>query len=364
MNLRSTILAIVIPTYMRPEQLVRCLRSLVGQLNSSCHLYILDNASEVPAEDIARPIIEECGVCNYTVIRNSFNIGGVGNVINAYRTPTEPWVWVLGDDDIATDHSISRILSRISKYPDALLFTFEVGKFREMLDTAVPQSIQIISSSEEFFKSDAFICASLISSGIYNMEALRDVFRVTYEWGSSYFPHLALVTEKLESGNGKVVYFGDPIIAYVDDGEPEPNKFDILLNIRNISTMLSKSKSREALMESSIVDFFINNLRRDQYFPKFVEIFMASSFKNSGSGDPIAMRCRSIIAETFKFDSPSKIFPEKRIKFIIRYVLAIWFSGILGWLVRLLFKIKSRNQRMSPSALSEMARKYVQPRVP
>ena len=101
-------LTIAIPTYNRNEILKNNLRKLIPQITSDCKILILDNCSDVPVLDSLRDIIKEYSNVDINVIRNSYNLGLTGNILRCFEMCTDPWLWVLGDDDEVKDGAIDQ----------------------------------------------------------------------------------------------------------------------------------------------------------------------------------------------------------------------------------------------------------------
>ena len=113
-------LTIGIPTYNRKEQIQRCVRSILPQLNESVCLVVRDNASNYSPASLFTQ--EELNL--FVLQINPHNIGGDANILSLLASCTTPWCWVIGDDDPLMMDSLSRVLKEIEANPDAAYINF------------------------------------------------------------------------------------------------------------------------------------------------------------------------------------------------------------------------------------------------
>ena len=119
----SFTLTIAIPTYNRNEILRKNLELLLETINESCHILIIDNASDIPVLDTLSPIINNSPFRkSIDIVRNEVNIGGNANFLRCIEYSTGDYIWILGDDDIPDGNAIKNIISEIKTYPEAIAF--------------------------------------------------------------------------------------------------------------------------------------------------------------------------------------------------------------------------------------------------
>lgn len=120
------LLSIVIPTYNRKECLVRCIQAIVPQLIQETELIVLDNCSDTPVSSFLNEL--DC-----RIIRNSANIGAVGNVLKCFEVASGQWLWIIGDDDQMRPDGIQQVLSHIKQCPDFshIFFSNHMGKIND-----------------------------------------------------------------------------------------------------------------------------------------------------------------------------------------------------------------------------------------
>lgn len=112
-------LIIYIPTYNRYEKLKNCLgiisKEIIG-LEDKVLVYISNNGSS----DRTCEYLQSLNYKWLHIRHNRENMGGPINVLHCFDLPiTSEFVWLIGDDDYLTPHSISGILSLIEDFPTA-----------------------------------------------------------------------------------------------------------------------------------------------------------------------------------------------------------------------------------------------------
>lgn len=116
-------LTIAIPTYNRNKELVSLLTALAPQLDDSIKLIIIDNHSNIPAEEsIFNTSLKNLNCIK--IIRNSVNIGGAANLLKCLEVCETKWVWVLGDDDIPSPNALKIIKEKITIYEENCFINF------------------------------------------------------------------------------------------------------------------------------------------------------------------------------------------------------------------------------------------------
>ncbi len=90
-------LSIVLITYNRSEFLDKALSQIAHSPFSDCEIWILNNASTDSTLSVCakwRPRLS-----NMQVVTHKFNVGANANVLRAYEYGTQPYKWILCDDD-------------------------------------------------------------------------------------------------------------------------------------------------------------------------------------------------------------------------------------------------------------------------
>lgn len=112
----SELLSISIPTRNRGFYLRELLNSIFPQLDADpqvrriVRVYVFDNAS---TDDTGRIVKEFEGI---TYRRNSQDIGGDPNILQAYTAVSGEYVWVIGDDELVPEDRLGFILDKVRTY--------------------------------------------------------------------------------------------------------------------------------------------------------------------------------------------------------------------------------------------------------
>jgi glycosyltransferase involved in cell wall biosynthesis len=122
------IFEVFVPTYNRPVEFEKCLRSIENALlrltpdgRLAIGVAINDNSTDYLGEYEA--VVEnfqirfkELGVSYFDYRRTGFNIGGISNIVSGIYAAKSEYVWCLPDDDLARFDSLSILLSVIQSY--------------------------------------------------------------------------------------------------------------------------------------------------------------------------------------------------------------------------------------------------------
>lgn len=109
------LLAICIPTYNRPQYLIKMLKTICIQLNEkNCdriQVCVSDNASEESYQDVVR--FMKTQKIDFIYHRMDKNYGADINFLKAVEIATAEYCWLIGDDDGIVDGAIDLILNYI-----------------------------------------------------------------------------------------------------------------------------------------------------------------------------------------------------------------------------------------------------------
>ena len=118
MNESAITLSICIPTFNRCRLLRHALTAVVPQVHAaqgSVELLILDNHSTDDTPLVASKFQTSKSM---RYIQNSENIGAVRNVLRCVEQAQGQFVWIIGDDDLVREDTVTRVLSVIHSRPD------------------------------------------------------------------------------------------------------------------------------------------------------------------------------------------------------------------------------------------------------
>ena len=108
---RNSKLSIGIPTFNRPEAVLRRIAELSRLKDSFFELVICDNSDKTDAK--LMQVVEAHDWIKYS--RNSANIGGGANFLRVVECATGDYLWWRGDDDIITDEQVAAACAATSQ---------------------------------------------------------------------------------------------------------------------------------------------------------------------------------------------------------------------------------------------------------
>jgi glycosyltransferase involved in cell wall biosynthesis len=194
------LLTIAIPTYNRPDKILKRVTELIPLLRDEVELLIIDNASK---ENVEHLILKEAPetIGRIRHIRNKVNIGGNANICRCFEEASGEWMWLLGDDDEIVDTALSSILSEIEQLSSqsqafaGLNFSTTIYEY--------PNRVEI-NSKESYWKSingvREFSNALFISSCVYNLTQVRQYIKDGYHYCFTCAPQMVITTCAISSG--------------------------------------------------------------------------------------------------------------------------------------------------------------------
>lgn len=214
-------LAIIIPSYNRPEKLLNTLVNLYPQIVDGVKITVIDNCSDIfyqnycteSDRNIANCVRE--GLIRFT--RNKSNIGVAANLMRTFETCDSEWMWLLADDDMISQTAISDILNEIrflENEKDVAFIKFssrgceakKEGCFIKSLDGI----IEILAISKVHFNSYIFT-----SNGVYRVPFFKDHLITGYQYLNTYVPHIMMLLNYLNKHeNENVIYLSNKQIAF------------------------------------------------------------------------------------------------------------------------------------------------------
>ncbi len=207
-------LTIAIPTFNRPKELARSLRTLLPQVSDEWVLRIHDNCSEQPAAEVHRELLAAFGPERVTVVRNLANLGASANVLRCFEQCTTEWLVVLGDDDEPAADYVAAILEAIRQHPEAIYGTFSTSIFarsHDVFSDGLPGFIRAI---------DNWSNVLFVSCCYFNRARLVPYLRYGYLYAYSLAPHIAMLLRYLREHGGRCCFYRRNLVrqATAEDG--------------------------------------------------------------------------------------------------------------------------------------------------
>ena len=186
-------LAICIPTFNRAPQLKANLTHLARlAARHDMAIYVSDNCSTDDTEEVVREASLSCPQIHYH--RNPTNVGMDKNFAVVLGLPPEPYVWLLGDDDLIAEAALAEVLALIEqKVYDLILVN---GGSKNVDSGRVQGEPTSEFSDPERLLVDLGWHATWIS-GLVMGRRLLDQMRVE-AYDGSYFSHFIALFEALQ----------------------------------------------------------------------------------------------------------------------------------------------------------------------
>lgn len=193
-SVQSSNFTIIIPTYNRPESLLRQVEEISRHLPNDWRLLIIDNASDVPATEVIKPLHSKFSPGQLRVHRNDFNVGLSGNIIKCFELSPTEWMWIVSDDDKISPSAYQFVNRTLQDNPSL--------DFLSLGSNLWPQNADIRGATiDEFFRPlESLVNITLITTNVYRVPAFRPYLRFGYLYGYSLCPSLAMILVAIAEG--------------------------------------------------------------------------------------------------------------------------------------------------------------------
>lgn len=257
-------LFIYIPTFNRPKSLETQLSVLAPQVKKfsrNVRIVVNDNNS---SKNIEHLIKKYNSFKNINFIANPGNIGGNANIsLGFIFAESNEFLWILSDNDIVTENSVSYILNNINYQIDFLIFNYDVDKEKEIQ----------FNLKDGFRKLMDWRCG-LISDGIYNMRTIKNNIYNAFYYHNSSFPHLAVIfSTLLKINNAKIKLLPRNKINKntLDSSECTTDYSLAYIGMLKLLTLFPPIEAYKFSTEWLIKHFFNFYLHRKEHYDLFVE---------------------------------------------------------------------------------------------
>lgn len=258
-------LEICIPTYNRPEALVKNLKRLLSfQENSNFSILVVDNCSDFRLPD---EFITGDDAKGYRYIRNLCNVGGQANILKCFEHGVADYLWIIGDDDFLEFDGIDNVVKTISEKD-----YIDVFGFRCVAPGHQPRKEFYEGNSRERFIECAGSLASLFYSVgyVFKRTSMLKFLKNAYINLNFFGPHVALY---MHSSNLKYCSLDLPVHKWekITENENCISPLPLLLNM----PLLLDSANNNA--ERIILKKYLKNAKKDFISPlKLVLIIIRS----------------------------------------------------------------------------------------
>lgn len=246
----SLLLSIGIPTYDRNEQLVRQVRAVISQCQSTAiELVICDNHSPTPVEES----LKQAGLFpdpRIRLIRNVANIGLGANFNRTLEHCQGKWVWLLGDDDLLENHALEIVLTGIAKIPDAMASVLhKFASIRENHQGYPDQTLTSLDTLCQLAKDPWFFSDLLfISTSVFHRETYLNYLKEAYHWNHTAAPYLASVFCAIRDGIPVTIH-SQGIIHLRDTPEAQQwNLYRVRLGLMSLAAIEGAEQSLSSML--------------------------------------------------------------------------------------------------------------------
>ena len=170
-------LTVYIPTFGRPEACLRQVAAVASQkMERGGSITVVVAINGDPMYDTAELLAAGADV----VIERPVNLGGNANICLGYEfAASSDYLWILGDDDLASPGAVRRILSASQTQPDLIVGSRQLSQPRLLEDVAADELI-------------AIDCAiDFISATVYRSEAILPHVETAFGMIVTSYPHAA-----------------------------------------------------------------------------------------------------------------------------------------------------------------------------
>ncbi len=190
-------LGICIPTYKRPDQLRRCVASIIrSAAPHQVPIFIADDSTD----DTNVPVVSELRT-QYPRIahhRNPTNLGIDGNIVNAVDLCDCRYAWIMGEDDRMTPDAIPTVLQVLASGQPPFVYVNYSSVDEDVSLVLHERSLELTAdgdeSAEEFFACDAW-SMGFIGACVVDKDLWRTIDPRPYV--GTYYAHVGVIMEYL-----------------------------------------------------------------------------------------------------------------------------------------------------------------------
>jgi hypothetical protein len=207
---QSKRLGFCIPTYKRPELLLKACRSIiVAARDFAIPLYISDDSCSDINSEVIKVLHDEYPYIKYSI--NKTNLGIDGNIVHSVNLCECDYAWLLGEDDLVLPGAVEKVLAIIdSKSPPFIFanYSYVNNDYSKIIKKNVTGlQVDSIFESADFFSQYSW-ATGFIGGCVINKSCWSKVDIGSYM--GTYYAHLGGIYEGIP---GKYVYaIAEPLV--------------------------------------------------------------------------------------------------------------------------------------------------------
>lgn len=205
-------LGICIPTYKRPDQLLRCGQSIIAAAKPyNVPLFLADDSTDETNREVVQTLQAEYSHVYYA--KNERNLGIDGNIVHSIDMCACDYAWPLGEDDRMPVHGIKVALEVLEKSqtPPAFVFanyaSVDENIARILKARSLPLTEDTYMTAETFFAhyswSVGFIGACIINKSLWEKVSSETCM-------GTYFAHVGTIFESIRGR--EVTLIAQPLV--------------------------------------------------------------------------------------------------------------------------------------------------------
>ena len=241
-------LTIIIPTFNRPEGLLKQVKKL---LEIDCdYIYeviILDNNSSASLDMVLQLIN---GNNKFRIRKNNFNIGLASNIVQPFLLCKTKWLWILSDDDEIYNNPIKNIekVTNQNKDTSFIKFSNNQNKIYENDEnlSSIDEFVNYFNHKNRNSRKGNFV---FLSTSIFNMQQLHKYLPKSFEFSYSNIGHIIPVIFALDEGKS-IIFSSIPISKFIEPGQNKWSYTKIGMGMTILSHMdlnISENLKRELM---------------------------------------------------------------------------------------------------------------------
>lgn len=201
----NRVLAIYVITFNRSKKLIKTLCDLNNSVFAQCEITVLDNCS---TDDTEESFFQNFGNHNnFVYAKNYVNIGGSGNVIQAFQISRKFYTWIVCDDDNLNFELTGDVQNQIITQTADLIQIG--GHFSEIRYGAgvMASPKELIATGYNYFRDCSFLPSTIYRTGLVHENLSR-----CYSYCNFMYPHMAIIMAAYD-GNLNVYISIKPIVT-------------------------------------------------------------------------------------------------------------------------------------------------------
>ena len=250
------ILNITIPTYNRPNQLLRCITNILSSYNienllPQIHITVVDNNSNYDVKHLLSNLN-----LNYsefiTLYKNPSNIGMANNFIKCFEYSVGEYTWIFSDDETINHFTLDNIIQHLVSNSYDIIFLNNSRIKKNKGD----KTLEFHKFKKSHFIKKVSVFNALITKNIFRTKH----FDLSKTLPNTLFPFLITFYESVNKDNAKTLYIDGDLFTVTSGDSSGYNWFDTFVNdLTNIHSLFPSliDHSCKIKMNNDLIKYFL-----------------------------------------------------------------------------------------------------------